>query len=76
MEGQLVGERLARPDRVLSDTVDAIEAVGQLEAVAMEDGRFRQFVVEDDAHPVALVGLDGRAGHGIVVSPDVHPRPR
>src|SRR5207244_1253706 len=58
----------------LGDAVDAVEAVGQLDAVAVKDGRFRQLVVQDNSDPVAFGGLDSGPGHAVVVATDVHPR--
>ena len=37
----------------------------------MDAGRLGKVVVDDDPHPVALGGLDGRAGHAAVKPPDV-----
>src|SRR5437899_12052811 len=62
VQAELVGERLPRLDWILSDAMHAIKAVRKLDAVAVEDGRLGQLVMEDDSYVVTFNGLDRRAG--------------
>jgi hypothetical protein len=73
VHGELVHGPLAGPDGLLADAVNAIDAVGNFKAVQVQDGRFREHVVDDEAHPVPLSHLDGGAGHAAGVTPDVDP---
>ena len=66
---EFIGIGLARLDRRLGDVRDTILVVGHLDAVKMDDGRFGQFILEDDTHPVALADPDLRPGHLPVVRP-------
>ncbi len=72
MHGHFVHPRAAGLDRVLSQEGDAVHRDGQFQAVQVQFGRLREFVVQHDAHPVALGDLDGGSGHGAVVAPVVH----
>src|SRR5262249_26577472 len=73
MKRKLVNALFAGLDRLLSDAVNAIDAVGQFETVQVQDGGFRQHVVQRDSHAVALGGLDGGPRHAVVVAPHVDP---
>ena len=73
VQRELVDGLLAGLDRLLGDAVNAVDAVGQFEAVQVQDRRFRQLVVDDDAHAVAFGHFNGGAGHAVVVAPHVHP---
>ena len=71
MDLKLVNEAAARNNGLLRDAGLAIVAHLIFEAVPVDGGRFGEMVVEDDAHVIALVDLDGWAGRGAVEAPEV-----
>ena len=71
MERELERLRLARRQRRLGETGDAVHGDRHFQAVPVDARRFGELVVDPDPHPVALVDLDGRAGHRVVEAPDV-----
>ena len=73
LRDELVDEGLARRDVRLRQAGDAVHAVRQAQAVPVHGGVLRQPVGDEDAHPVALDHLDGRAGRLAVVAPQAAP---
>ena len=71
VDDEVVRKALAGADRLLADAGHAVVADGIFEAVPVHGGRLGQLVLEDDADLVALRDLDGGAGRGAVIAPDV-----
>lgn len=69
---EVVGEALARFDRVLGDAGDPVHGVGQADAVAVHVGGGGQVVGQRDADVVTDRDLDDRARHLAVVGPRLH----
>lgn len=67
--GELVGVRLARFDRRLSDERHAVLVVRQLDAVEVHSCRFAEFVLDVNSNAIAFADADLWTGHLLVVSP-------
>ena len=72
---ELVGEGLARLDRVLGVGRHAVHGVRDPHAVEVEGGRLRQLVGEHDPDLVADLDLDGRGRDHAVVGPRLDDLP-
>ena len=71
VERKLVDETLARHDRLLLNARNAIHLDRKFEAMPMDSGWLGQVIVEDDAQPVSLVGLDRRPRRATVEPPEI-----
>ena len=72
MDVELVDERLARFNRVLDESRRTVPLNGNLESMPVNEGRFGQFVGDNDPNSVTLGHLDGRSRHAAVVTVEVH----
>ncbi len=68
---EFVDKSSARLDRVLADARHAVHIDRNFKAMPVHRGRFGQVVVDDNAHAVALIYLNGWPGCGAVVSPQI-----
>ena len=71
LQSELVDETAAGEDRVLREAGAAVHGEGDIEAVPVHGGRLGEMIVHDDADAVALNDLDGGAGGGAVVAPEI-----
>src|SRR6266542_676801 len=67
---KLVRERRSRGDRRLREAGDAVHRVRHRDPVPVDGRRLREFVVEDDADPLAFAYSDLTAAAHAVVPPD------
>ena len=59
-------------NKVLGEPRHTIVLNGEFQAMPMDGRRFRQLIVDYNTDPVSLNSFNSRAGHGVVVAPDIH----
>ena len=72
MDRELIRVHASRHYWVLTDPRYTVHFYGYFESVPMNGRHFRQHVVEDDTHAVALIHLDHRSRYASVVAPRFH----
>ena len=70
---KIIGERLARPDRILGQMRHTVHRIGNTQAVPMNGSVLRKAIVERDAQTLSLPDADFRRCHLAVVGPYVDP---
>jgi hypothetical protein len=72
MQCKFVDEAASGQNRILADAGAAVHAVWNFKSMPVHGSRFRQVVVDDDPHAIALGDLNGRSRRAAVITPEVH----